>query len=92
MSEYIIRWDGIGAQMTDMLNANVPLYLWSKRIRKERLREPIVRCKDCAWRRDWTVKESAEFDDALYAEGWCKFFRFGVNDDGFCKWGERGHE
>lgn len=81
MGEYIIRWDGIGAQMTDMLNANVPLYLWSKHIRKERLREPIVRCKDC---RNFGVFEDGDEKD------YCGYWgALAIEPDGFCKWGVR---
>lgn len=47
MSEYIIEWFGIGEQLTRLREGNVPLVLWPKRIREERLHERIVRCRDC---------------------------------------------
>ena len=47
MSEYIIEWFGIGEQLTRLREGNVPFVLWPKRIREERRREEIVRCRDC---------------------------------------------
>ena len=47
MSEYIIEWFDIGGQLANLLNGNMPLVLWPKKIREERLREKIVRCRDC---------------------------------------------
>lgn len=77
MSEYIIYWDGIGSQLTDMLSEHVPPYLWPKRIRKERLREKIVRCRDCRF--------------SLAHGNGCGRNQdiFDAEPDGFCAWGER---
>lgn len=80
MSEYIIEWFGIGEQLTRLREGNVPLVLWPKRIREERRREEIVRCRDCYY--------ADEFEGGY----WCE--RFGVDREhvspsGFCAWGAR---
>ena len=76
MIEYVIEWNGIGTDLTDMLRNHVPPYLWTKRIREERLREPIVRCRDCKW-----------FDSGIYS---CRRrpLHMAVEPDCFCSWGE----
>lgn len=83
MSEYIIEWFDIGGQLANLLNGNMPLVLWPKKIREERLREKIVRCRDCV-----------DFDHWEYADGTtrnvCARFEFvDVTPDGFCAWSER---
>ena len=94
MSEYIIYWNGIGIQLTDLLKENVPPYLWSKRIRAERVREPIVRCRDCV---------HCYEDRRNTAIGWVDIFACDskqwstsslmpshtIEPDGFCAWGKR---
>ena len=76
--EYVIDWYGIGAQLTSLLKGNVPFVLWPKRIREERLREPIVRCGNCKW-----------FD--AHTEP-CLCYRLDhsmfVDANGFCAWGK----
>ena len=47
MSEYIIEWSGIGADVTEMMAGGTPPWKVTKVIRHARLREPIVRCRDC---------------------------------------------
>lgn len=84
MSEYIIEWFGIGEQLTRLREGNVPFVLWPKRIRDERRREEIVRCRDCIY----YTKDPDPIDP-----GWpmmCE--RTGddmVEPYGFCAWGER---
>ena len=72
MSEYIIEWSGIGARIVELIGSETPC-LVVKRLRKERLREPIVRCRDC------------KFKD----EPWNCAAPYYVEPDGFCAWGER---
>lgn len=80
MSEYIIEWFGIGEQLTRLREGNVPLVLWPKRIREERRREEIVRCRDCKEYRDWTCHSWQWHNWDAPIE---------VEPDGFCAWGER---
>lgn len=90
MSEYIIEWSGIGADMTDMLNNHVPPCLWPKRIRKDRRRERIVRCRDCKYANE-------DGDECVYFAAWEPLpggdeFRdvyVDVEPNGFCAWAER---
>ena len=83
MSEYIIEWSGIGARITELMGSETPC-LAVKHLRKERLREPIVRCRDC-------VNYSGE-DDDIYPK-WCMAMNAdGIEPDGFCAWGERGDD
>lgn len=91
MGEYIIYWDGIGATLSDMLRDRVPLALWAKRIRRERLREPVVRCRDCKHMhtvRSWT---GADVDECwLHADQESGALgKEPTEPDGFCAWGER---
>lgn len=81
MSEYIIEWSGIGADMTDMLNNHVPPCLWPKRIREDRRRERIVRCRDC------THYELGELGQGYCI--WEYYTDWECEPDGFCAWGER---
>ena len=86
MSEYIIYWDGIGSQLTDMLSEHVPPYLWPKRIRQERLREKIVRCRDCMkFSEQEPNGEIGTCEHGLEDTGLVSI----VEPDGFCAWGER---
>lgn len=83
MSEYIIEWFDIGGQLANLLNGNMPLVLWPKKIREERLREKIVRCRDCKF---------CDNDKFAY---WCcreRYREFKVDSldgerMGFCSWG-----
>ena len=83
MKEYIIEWSGIGARITELMGSETPC-LAVKHLRKERRREPIVRCRDCIY-----YKPDPEPIDP----GWpmmCE--RTGddmVEPYGFCAWGER---
>lgn len=77
MTEYIIRWDGIAKQLSELKNST-PMYLWSKRIRAERLREPIVRCKDC---KHLNCIKDKKGRITYYG---CFVFRASVEPDGFC--------
>ena len=87
MSEYIIEWFGIGEQLTRLREGNVPFVLWPKRIREERRREEIVRCRDCIY----YVQDPDPIDP-----GWpmmCE--RTGddmVEPYGFCAWACRKSE
>lgn len=74
MSEYIIEWSGIGARIVELIDS-VPPVLAVKRLREERLREPIVRCRDC---RHFAGRE-----------GLCMrlFNAMAVEPHGFCAWG-----
>ena len=51
MTEYIIDWGGIGARLVELYEEGVPPVLWTKRLREERLREKVVRCRDCRFGR-----------------------------------------
>lgn len=81
MTEYIIEWSGIGARIVELIGS-VPTYLIPKRLREERLREPIVRCRDCASFReeDWKCK-SFQWRNCYESPD--------VEPDGFCAWSER---
>ncbi len=85
MSEYIIRWDGIGAQLTDMLKSHVPPYLWPKRIREERRLERIVRCRDCEKAGDYDGRLVCRLRECAY---------YATEADGYCHRGVRrdGHD
>ena len=45
--EYIINWFGIGSDLVKMLKDGLSPIQCMKRLRKTRLRERIIRCKDC---------------------------------------------
>lgn len=47
MSEYVIHWAGIGSRIVELLAGGTPPWKIAKVLRAERLREPIVRCRDC---------------------------------------------
>ena len=78
MTEYIIDWGGIGARLVELYEEGVPPFLWTKRLREERLREKVVRCRDCKW---YTHSSFHRCD--LYS------IEHEVEPDGFCAWGER---
>lgn len=83
MSEYIIEWFDIGGQLANLLNDNMPLVLWPKKIREERLREKIVRCRDCVHLDNWDYSDGS-------IRHVCENFKFmDVEPDGFCAWAER---
>lgn len=85
MIEYITDWFGIGAQLTNLYESRTPLYLWAKRIKDERRRERIVRCRDCDHRRrSWNGHEPNVIGNCFcaYTGG------HEVKPDGFCAWGE----
>ena len=84
MSEYIIEWSGIGRQLAE-LSYTKPQIVWPKYIRKERLREEIVRCRDCKHYREHEWMIATDVSDV------CFFFADGVKvaPDCFCAWGER---
>ena len=79
MSEYIVEWSDIGGQLASLINGNVPLFLWPKKIREERRREKIVRCRDCAYR-GW-----GDAGGHFCTRG----IGLTVEPDGFCAWGEK---
>ena len=81
MTEYIIDWGGIGARLVELYEEGVPPFLWTKRLREERLRERVLRCRDCKW----------GVDGGKYcAEGCADSWDWrNVEPDGFCSWGER---
>lgn len=72
MTEYIIEWSGIGARIIELIGS-VPACLIPKRIREERLREEIVRCRDC----ERFHTNTNGFD--------CP----NLDSNGFCAWGVR---
>ena len=84
MSEYIIEWFGIGEQLTRLREGNVPFVLWPKRIREERRREEIVRCRDCVAYEPYHTYAGMKLD---YGE--CMQHRRQTNDERFCWWGKR---
>ena len=49
MTEYIIRWDGIGTRIVELIREGTPPYLICKRLRAERVHEEIARCGDCIY-------------------------------------------
>ena len=76
MSEYIIEWSGIGARITELVGSETPC-LAVKHLREERLREEIVRCRDCCC---CHTVDSHEL---------CIRFNHATNYEGFCAWGAR---
>lgn len=86
MSEYIIEWFGIGARITELMGSEIPC-LAVKHLREERLREKIVRCRDC--------KHYGSYDGSSWCcrtyeqvpSGTCDYQT--VEPDGFCAWGVR---
>ena len=83
MTEYIIEWSGIGARIVELIGSVHPCLI-VKRLREERRREKIVRCRDCA-------NYSGE-NDEIYPK-WCMAMNVdGIEPDGFCAWGERGED
>lgn len=87
MSEYIIEWSGIGARIVELLKSGTPPCLIAKRLREERRREEIVRCRDCFHAIDNGVEGNADYCGRPDGDG--GYLLFGVEPDGFCKWGER---
>lgn len=49
----------------------------------------VVRCRNCESMRDWLDEEKMGFDVAEFTDGWCMLLRIGVDNEGFCAWGER---
>lgn len=89
MREYIIEWFGIGEQLTRLRECNVPFVLWPKRIREDRRREEIVRCRDC---KHFTPKGTHKFENGKVNADYCKYVRdwmLQITPDGYCAWGER---
>ena len=85
MSEYIIEWSGIGARIVELIGS-VPTYLIPKRLREERLREPIVRCRDCVkFSEQEPGGEIGTCELGLEDTGLVSI----VEPNGFCSWGER---
>lgn len=80
-TEYIIEWSGIGRQLAE-LSITKPQIVWPKYIRKERLREPIVRCRDCVH------YEKVETEHRCFCFRWYEL----VKPDGFCAWGKKKNE
>ena len=80
MTEYIIEWSGIGARIVELIGS-VPACLIPKRLREERLREEIVRCRDC---RAMRVKYGN-----TGIECWMNGEPFTVEPDGFCAWASK---
>lgn len=84
MSEYIVDWFGIDVQLANLYKSRTPLYLWPKRIRDERRREKIVRCRDCDYYDHWDA--SGPYREKHVCGHWdC----LEIEPDGFCAWGER---
>lgn len=89
MREYIIEWFGIGEQLTRLREGNVPFVLWPKRIREERRREEIVRCRDCA---RFVPQGTYRFNSGEVNKDSCEVIRgfvVQIDPNGFCAWGER---
>lgn len=91
MTEYIIDWGGIGARLVELYEEGVPPFLWTKRLRKERLREKVVRCRDCKHFADGTTANGQ-----WYSEPYCRAIGslaygalFEIDDNDYCSWGER---
>ena len=85
MSEYIIEWSGIGARIVELIGSETPC-LVVKRLRKERLREPIVRCRDCVkWHHIDTLDgvRYGECDEWKRADSYCVP---ATRENGFCAW------
>ena len=94
MSEYIVEWSGIGARIVELLKSGTPLCLIAKRLRDERRREEIVRCRDCRHfyedRRCSSIGWVGVF--VCDSEQWSTSSLMPshkVEPDGFCAWGER---
>lgn len=88
MSEYIIEWFGIGARIVELVGSETPC-LAVKHLRKERLREPIVRCRDCVkWDYDSTHPKKACYEFSNPEDGYI----VATGPDGFCAWGERRND
>lgn len=71
MTEYIIEWSGIGARIVELIGS-VPTCLITKRIREERLREEIVRCRDCRFSRVFDGKRypGKKYKGKTYCINW----------------------
>lgn len=78
MSEYIFEWSDIGSDVTEMVQSDTSPWKVTKVIRHARLREPIVRCRDC---------NSASFDE--FGGGWCNENCREIKAWNFCAWGEK---
>ena len=88
MSEYIIEWSGIGARITELVGSETPC-LAVKHLREERLREEIVRCRDC---KHFTPKGTHKFENGKVNADFCEYIRgwmLQITPDGFCAWAER---
>ena len=48
--------------------------------------QPVVRCKDCKYRKERHYEESGEKPYIKYE---CKFTKYSMSDDGFCSFGAR---
>lgn len=69
--EYIINWFGIGSDLVKMLKVGLSPIQCMKRLRQNRLRERIIRCKDCKHCEKFYVCYS---DKPLYCchSEWCQ--------------------
>ena len=95
MAEYIIYWSGIGAELIE-LSKTTPPWLWPKRIREKRLKERIVRCRDCKFA--GALEGSTTMLNCMgrLATTW-DYYNDEPQDnpvepDGYCAWGERSVE
>lgn len=91
MSEYIIEWSGIGARIVELIGSETPC-LVVKRLRKERLREPIVRCRDCKFAYEDEI--GALRCHGYLVDSWDYYndepsIGKQVEPNEFCAWGER---
>lgn len=83
MSEYIVEWSGIGAEIVDTLKTE-PHFMVAKRIRHRR-KEQIVRCFDCKH-----SKYDVQIKRTICRRNCCS--NWIVEPDGFCAWGEPKEE
>ena len=88
MSEYIIEWSGIGARIVELLQDGTPLVLLSKRLREERRRESIVRCRDCAYFYHHKYRDNSEYITCSYFDS----ENAEVEPNGFCAWAIRRND
>ena len=83
MAEYVIEWLGIGSELTEEIGSEPPWHIVRK-IKNGRLREQVVRCRDCMH----YVKDPNPIDP-----GWPMMCADSGRDmlepDGFCAWGIR---
>ena len=86
MTEYIIEWSGIGARIVELMGSVHPCLI-VKRLREERRREEIVRCRDC---KHFTPKGTHKFENGKVNADYCTYVRgwmLQITPDGFCAWG-----